>query len=108
MKKIQCPNIEKGENVHKHYCYCCKGKQHIPFAVALKYELRGMLVLSDDCSRDVTDCEMHERIQGFIEWYKKEHGHDGKIDFKRESYGEPVATLNACIDTLTFTKQNKK
>jgi len=48
MKKIQCPNIEIGENVHKHYCQCCEGKQHVPFSVALKYNLRGLLVLTDD------------------------------------------------------------
>lgn len=102
MKKIQCPNIKIGENVHKHYCRCCKGKQHVPFAVALKYKLSELLVLTNCGNRDASDCEMHNRIEYYIEYYKSKHGHKGKIDFERKQCGEPISTLNACIDTLSF------
>ena len=102
MKKIQCPNIEIGENVHKHYCQCCEGKQHVPFSVALKYNLRGLLVLTDDGKSDASDSEMHNRIESYIEWYKSKHGYNGKIEFERKQCNEPISTLNACIDTLRF------
>ena len=102
MKKIQCPNIEIGENVHKHYCRCCEGKQHVPFAIALKYQLRGLLVLTDDAKGDASDCEMHNRIESYIEWYKSKHGYNGRIEFERKQCCEPISTLNACIDTLRF------
>ena len=102
MIKIQCPNIEIGENVHKHYCQCCEGKQHIHFAKALKYQLRGLLVLTNDGNADASDCEMHIRIKDYIEWYKSKHGYNGNIDFERKCYSEPISTLNACIDTLSF------
>lgn len=102
MKKIQCPNLEIGENVHTHYCNCCNGKQHIPFAVALKYKLRGLLVLADSGNRDATDDEMHDRIDNYIEYFKSKHGYNGRVDFERKQYGEPISTLNACIDTLRF------
>ena len=102
MKKIQCPNIKIGENVHKHYCRCCEGKQHVSFAVALKYKLRCLLVLTDDGKSDASDSEMHSRIKIYIEWYKSKHGYNGKIEFERKQCGEPISTLNACIDTLRF------
>jgi len=102
MKKIQCPNIKIGDNVHKHYCSCCKGKQHVPFAVALKYQLRGLLVLTDDGSSYASDSEMHNRIESYIEGYKNKHGYNGKIEFDRKQCGWPISTLNACIDTLRF------
>ena len=102
MIKIQCPNIEIGENVHKHYCQCCEGKQHIPFAKALKYQLCGLLVLTNDGNADASDCEIHIRIKDYIEWYKSKHGYNGNIDFERKCYSEPISTLNASIDTLSF------
>ncbi len=97
--KIQCPNIKKGENVHEHYCYCCKGKQHIPFIDALKYQLYGLLVL-DDNGKDASDEVMHDRILSYINYYKSEHKYTGPINFKRIYQGEPIPTLNACIETL--------
>jgi hypothetical protein len=99
--KIQCPNIKIGENVHKHYCRCCEGKQHISFAKALKYKLRGLLVLTAD-GRDATDCEIHNRIENYIELYKSKHGYNGRIEFERKCYQEPISTLNACIETIRF------
>lgn len=102
MKKIQCPNIKKGENVHVHYCPCCEGNQHIPFAKALKYELRGLLVLSDNGNKDASDSEMFYRIENFIAWYKYKHNYNGKIKFDHIGYGEPIATLNNCISSLKF------
>lgn len=102
MKKIQCPNLNIGENVHTHYCNCCNGKQHIPFAVALKYQLRGLLVLSDSGNRDASDDEMHERINRYIEYYKNKHGYTGSVEFDQVRNGEPISTLNSCIDTLRF------
>ena len=102
MKKVQCPNIEIGENVHNHYCRCCEGKQHVPFATALKYQLRGLSVLTDNGKEDASDSEMHNRIESYIELYKSKHGYNGKIEFERKQYSEPISTLNACIDTLCF------
>ncbi len=105
MKKVQCPNIVKGENVHKHYCVCCEGNQHIPFAKALQYELHGLLVLTDDGSGNASDCEMFKRIDDFIEYYKNKHNYRGTITYERVSVGEPISTLNACIRTLIFKEK---
>ncbi len=104
MIKIQCPEIKKGENVHEHYCFCCKGKQHITFAIALKYQLSGLLILSDDGKSDASDYEMHERINYFINYYKNKYKYNGIIEFERFEYGEPLSTLNACINSLRFYK----
>lgn len=97
--KIQCPNIEKGENVHKHSCVCCNGKQHIPVIQALKYELRGLLVL-DENGNDASDEEMHSRITTYLNWHRSNHQYTEQFDFERIKYGEPISTLNACIHTL--------
>lgn len=102
MKKTQCPNIEIGENVHKHYCQCCKGKQHVPFAIALKYKLHSLLVLTDDGNHDASDYKVHSRIQDYINWYKNKQGYYGRVEFERLECGEPISTLNACINTLRF------
>lgn len=102
MKKIQCPNIERGENVHKHYCQCCEGKQHITFAKVLKYKLRGLLVLTDDGKQNASDFEIHDRIERCIEYCKNKYSYSGKIEFNRMEYCEPISTLNACVDTLRF------
>lgn len=99
MKKIQCPNIEKGENVHLHYCNCCKGKQHIPFIVALKYNLSGLLVL-DSRGKDASDDEMHRRIEDYIAYFKNLHKVQYEITFTKFYYSEPICTLTACIQTL--------
>jgi len=101
MKKIQCPFIEKSENVHKHFCGCCNGKQHIPIAQALKYSLRGLLVLND-YGGDATDHEMHNRIESYIRYFKNKYKYTGTIEFERVCLEEPISTLNACSQTLNF------
>lgn len=102
MLKVQCPNLRKGENVHKHSCGCCGGRQHIPFSTALKYLLRGLLVLSDGGHRDATDDEMFDRIDRTIDGYKKKYGFTGHVSYEYIRLGEPISTLNACIRTLRF------
>lgn len=78
MKKVPCPNIISGENVHIHNCQCCGGRQHIPLIAALKYELQSLLVLSNCGTRDASDHEIHERITNFIDWHKIRHNYKEK------------------------------
>jgi len=101
MKKIQCPYIEKGENVHEHACPCCEGDQHIPFAKALKYYLYGLCVL-DGGGRDASDTEMHDRIKAHIEIFKSRYDYRGEITFNEYCCEEPLSTLRACINSLHF------
>ena len=107
MKKIQCPNILVGENVHKHFCICCGGKQHIPFATVLKYQLGSLCVLTDDGREDASDYEMHSRIERTIVEYVNEYQYKGEVKFERIECGEPIATLNSCINSLIFLEMPK-
>ena len=100
--KIQCPYIEKGENVHTHYCNCCNGKQHIASIKVLKYQLRGLLVLSRDGKGDASDAEMHDRIENYIEHFKRKYNCKDNFIFSKIYHNEPIHTLNSCIDTLNY------
>lgn len=99
--KVQCSNIKKGENVHKHYCHSCEGRQHVELFKDLRYQLSDLLILTNYPPYvDASDDEMHSRIQRYIDYHKRFHGYDRIVTFERIYKGEPISTLNACIDTL--------
>jgi hypothetical protein len=103
--KVQCSNILRGENVHKHYCDRCKGRQHVSLLEDLEYKLGGLLVLTSyPPYEDADDDEMHSRIQRYIDYHKSLHGYDRVVTFERIYRGEPISTLHACIATLRLFK----
>jgi hypothetical protein len=103
--KIICPNIEKGENVHTHYCRVCEGSQHVDVLKALKYELADLLVLTDKPPYvDASDQEMHSRLERYIDQHKRKHKYGYEVAFERVYKGEPISTLQACIATLKLYK----
>lgn len=64
----------------------------------LQDKLRGILVLSAFGKTDACDEEIHYRIEEYIE----SQGCKEIFKFDRIKCGEPIATLNACIESLRF------
>ena len=104
MKKVQCPNIEKGENVHKHNCYLCNGHQHIPAISALRYIMNSIYIL------DASEREIFNRVDIQIEYFKDTYGfRDYDIIYDREIYDDcrrgPLDTLQVALDTVSIKKK---
>jgi len=74
--KVQCPNIQDGENVHKHSCYLCKGKQHIPILQALKWKIGSNVLLLDSNNKEISFEVLKTNILNMAREYLEEWKYD--------------------------------
>ena len=102
MKKLQCPEIKKGENVHKHIsCTCCQGKLHITPTRYLQWELGGLLVLEG--GRDASDDTIFYRMEQCIHHFLKTHSLNKGVSYEKVRCNEPITTLRMSLTTIKFS-----
>lgn len=97
MKKVQCSNIEKGENVHTHYCDLCDGKQHVNFLKYLKYQINGLCVI-------MPKEEFLYMVDYYIKYYRKLHDIKQTFEYDMVESNENLTILHGIVRTLRVEK----